>query len=174
MAPLAPGLFSTTMFCPSEAFALSASCRATKSVVPPAAKATTSRIGRFGESCAAAPPAARTAASAAAINELLRTVFSARFGGSLLRRRRRCPQGARRGHRVAGRARLGRQARAKLAPSPRQVRALTPRGVATTFRAHSPRQPAHVQYRSSGSHAARALVPGPDPGVAPFLGGSGV
>jgi hypothetical protein len=48
MAPFAPGLFSTTMLWPSDVRSRSARSRATKSVVPPAVKATTSRIGRLG------------------------------------------------------------------------------------------------------------------------------
>ena len=55
MAPFAPGLFSTTMLRPSAALARSATSRATKSVVPPGAKATIIRIGRAAESSARGP-----------------------------------------------------------------------------------------------------------------------
>src|SRR5215472_4141491 len=64
----------------------------------------------------------------------------------------------------------------RVAPSRRQarakVRALTPMGVAVTFRARS-RKPAQctAHVRSSRPHASRALVPGPDPRPAALLGG---
>jgi hypothetical protein len=69
IAPLAPGRFSTKTLCPSELLSRSDKSRATKSVVPPAVKATTSRIGREGKSCAcAAPNGTPDTASAAAIS----------------------------------------------------------------------------------------------------------
>src|SRR5262245_54417869 len=54
MAPFAPGLFSMMTFWPSSALSLSAMSRATKSVGPPAGKATTTRMTRLGKSCARA------------------------------------------------------------------------------------------------------------------------
>src|SRR5262245_47681984 len=64
MAPFAPGLFSMMTFWPSTALSLSAMRRATKSVGPPAGKATTMRMTRLGKSCARAGAATSHASAA--------------------------------------------------------------------------------------------------------------
>src|SRR6266516_953488 len=71
MAPLAPGLFSMMTFCPIRGLSLSAMRRATRSVGPPAGKATTRRTMREGKSCARVCAAARqdSATSARAVFE---------------------------------------------------------------------------------------------------------
>src|SRR5688572_11835852 len=58
MAPLAPGLFSTTPGWPSSSWNLAAIARPTMSEEPPATNGITTRIGFVGNDCALAAPVA--------------------------------------------------------------------------------------------------------------------
>ena len=66
MAPLAPGLFSTTKVCFSASVSACARMRPYTSVPPPGDEGTTSVTGRAGQSgaCAQAPPMQALAISA--------------------------------------------------------------------------------------------------------------
>ncbi len=65
IAVLAPGRFSTMMFCPSDRVSGCASVRAMMSAAPPGGNGTTMRIGRLGQSCASVVPEHNTATTTA-------------------------------------------------------------------------------------------------------------
>src|SRR5579883_2934133 len=78
-APLAPARFSTMTFCPSRPLSLSARSRATKSVGPPAGKATTMRMVRDVSSCARPAAGANNASANKKQGVARRTLFRFRM-----------------------------------------------------------------------------------------------
>src|SRR5258708_30050021 len=85
--PPAPGLFSTTIGCPSAVDSFSPIVRARMSVVPPGANGTTHLIGFDGHGCAATAPAMTASTRPASV---LRTVFIALLLRRLSGEHRRC------------------------------------------------------------------------------------